>query len=67
MNKELAVSLYARDILSFGQARRVAGVSKRTFHELLGEHELPRHYTDPELTEDLEYAKSGDNSTDDRS
>lgn len=58
MKRELAVSLYAQRILSFGKARELAGVSKRAFHELLGEREIPRHYTEAELAEDLEYARS---------
>jgi predicted HTH domain antitoxin len=57
MKQELAVSLYARDILSFGKARELAEMSKREFHELLGEREIPRHYTEAELDEDLEYAQ----------
>ena len=57
MKEELAVSLYARDVLSFGKARMLAGLSKRAFHELLGEREIPRHYTEAELAEDLDYAE----------
>jgi predicted HTH domain antitoxin len=57
MKRELAVSLYARDVLSFGKARALAELSKREFHELLGEREIPRHYTDTELAEDLDYAR----------
>lgn len=56
MKQELAISLYAREILSFGKARALAELSKREFQELLGEREIPRHYTDTELAEDLEYA-----------
>lgn len=56
MKRELAVSLYARDILSFGKARALADLSKREFHQLLGEREIPRHYAEAELAEDLEYA-----------
>ena len=56
MKRELAVSLYARDILSFGKARTLADLSKREFHELLGEREIPRHYAERELAEDIEYA-----------
>ncbi|WP_254861644.1 UPF0175 family protein [Halovivax gelatinilyticus] len=56
VKQELAVSLYARDILSFGKARALAELSKREFHELLGEREIPRHYTDTEFADDLEYA-----------
>ncbi|ERH01871.1 MAG: UPF0175 family protein [Halonotius sp. J07HN6] len=57
LKKELAVSLYARDILSFGKARSLAGLSKREFHDILGEREIPRHYGDTELAEDLDYAE----------
>jgi len=57
MKQELAVSLYARGILSFGKARELAEVSKREFHDLLGEREIPRHYTETELDEDLAYAR----------
>jgi len=57
MKRELAVSLYARDVLSFGKARALADLSKREFHELLGERSVPRHYTEAELAEDLDYAR----------
>jgi len=40
LKEELAVSLYARDILSFGKARSLAGLSKREFDDLLGEREI---------------------------
>lgn len=56
MKQELAVSLYARDVLSFGKARELAEMSKHEFQELLGEREITRHYTEEELAEDLEYA-----------
>lgn len=57
MKQELAVALYARDILSFGKARELAELSNHEFHALLGDREIPRHYTDAELAEDLEYAR----------
>lgn len=57
IKQELAVSLYARDVLSFGKARTLAGLSKREFHRLLGEREIARHYTEEELDEDLGYAR----------
>jgi len=56
MKRELAVSLYARDVLSFGKARALAEMSKREFQELLGEREIARHYGERELEEDLGYA-----------
>jgi predicted HTH domain antitoxin len=57
MKRELAISLYARDILSFGKARALAEMSNREFQKLLGEREIPRHYGKQELEEDLEYAE----------
>jgi len=57
MKRELAVSLYARDVLSFGKARALADLSKREFQELLGEREITRHYGEQELEEDLDYAE----------
>ncbi|MFB6216921.1 MAG: UPF0175 family protein [Candidatus Aenigmatarchaeota archaeon] len=53
---ELAVSLYGRGALSFGKARRLAGVSKTRFQRELAERKVERHYTGKELEEDLEYA-----------
>jgi len=56
LKRELAVSLYTQDILSFGKARALADMTHREFHELLGERGVPRHYGDDELAEDIEYA-----------
>ncbi|WP_311173064.1 UPF0175 family protein [Halobellus ordinarius] len=53
---ELAVSLYGRGILSFGNARALADLSKREFHRLLGDRGVERHYTETELAEDVDYA-----------
>jgi len=57
VKRELAVSLYAQGILSFGKARELAGLSKRAFHDLLGDRKIERHYTGTELDEDIEYAR----------
>jgi len=57
LKRELAVSLYARGVLSFGRARQLADLSKRDFHRLLGERAVERHYTEAELDEDLGYAR----------
>jgi predicted HTH domain antitoxin len=57
MKRELAVSLYARDVLSFGKARALAEMSKGEFQELLGKREIPRHYGERELEEDIDYAE----------
>ena len=52
---ELALSLYAQGILSFGKARELADVSKLEFSLLLGKRNLPRHYTNEDLQDDLAY------------
>lgn len=55
---ELAVALYARDILSFGKARDLTGLGKYEFGLLLGRRNIPRHYGPEELQDDLTYAGS---------
>lgn len=53
---ELAVSLYAQGILSFGKARQLCGMSKFEFGLLLGKRGVPRHYFHEDLRDDLTYA-----------
>jgi len=55
---ELAVALYAQDILSFGKARDLTGLGKYEFGLLLGRRNIPRHYGPEELQDDLTYAGS---------
>ena len=54
---ELAVALYAQGILPFGKASELAGISRHSFADLLAHREIPRHYTEQELAQDLEYAR----------
>lgn len=54
---ELAVALYAQNLLSFGKARALAHKSKYAFGQLLGERGVARHYTREELDDDLAYAR----------
>ncbi|MCE4617476.1 MAG: UPF0175 family protein [Desulfurococcales archaeon] len=54
---ELALRLYEKGIASLGQARRIAGLSKWDFLELLAKEGVPLHYGEEELKEDLEVAK----------
>lgn len=56
--KELAVSLYAQGILSFGKARELANMDKLAFGQLLGNRNVPRHYGEEELKDDIAYARS---------
>ena len=52
---ELAVSLYAQQILSLGKAAELAGLSRWELNDLLARRCVPMHYTEAELTEDLAY------------
>lgn len=54
---ELAISLYAQGLLSFGKARELAGMGKYEFGRLLGERDIPRHYGREEIDEDVAYAR----------
>jgi len=56
LRAELAVALYAQGILPFEEASELAGISRQRFADLLAEREIPRHYTELELAQDLEYA-----------
>jgi len=57
LRRELAVTLYREEMLSFGKARELAGLSKYDFGQLLGERSVERHYGPEELAEDLRYAR----------
>jgi len=55
---ELALAFYAQEVLSFGQAVELSGISRFEFGDLLSRREIPRHYTDEDLELDLNYARS---------
>ena len=57
LRTELALRLYEKGIASLGQARRIAGISKWDFLELLAREGIPLQYGEEELKEDLEVAK----------
>jgi predicted HTH domain antitoxin len=57
LREELAITLYREGILSFGNARELAGRTHREFQTLLGDRGVERHYTSEELAEDIEYAR----------
>ena len=56
LRAELAIALYAQSILPFGKASELAGVSRYKFADLISERGLPRHYSEDDLAQDLEYA-----------
>ena len=57
LTTELALSLYAQSILSFGKAREMARLSKHEFGVLLGQRGIPRHYESDDLQDDVAYAR----------
>jgi predicted HTH domain antitoxin len=57
LRSELAISLYAQAILSFGKSAELAGMSRYAFAEIIGDRGIPRHYTDEDLAQDSEYAR----------
>ena len=53
----LASKLYEKGVLSVGQAAQMAGLSKRTFMELLGRYQVSvLNYPAEDITQDLENA-----------
>ncbi len=58
LRQELAVALYAQDILSFGKARELAEMDKYEFGQLLSRRAVLRHYSSEELDDDINYARS---------
>jgi predicted HTH domain antitoxin len=57
LRTELAIALYAQGILSFGKATELSTFSRFAFAELIGERNIPRHYTADDLAQDLAYAR----------
>lgn len=54
---ELAIALYSQGILPFGKASELSGRSSFAFAELIDQRNIPRHYTEDELTQDIGYAR----------
>jgi predicted HTH domain antitoxin len=55
--EKLALALYQQGVLSIGRARRLAGVKRWHFEQLLADRHIPRHYTETDLQDDLGYAR----------
>ncbi len=56
--KELAIALYNRGVLSLGKARLLARMTRWQFGQLLAERQIPRHYSEADLEDDLRCAGS---------
>lgn len=57
--REIALKLYARQIFTFGQARRLANLPVWEFQQLLGQHHIERHYNEIDLAEDINTIEVG--------
>jgi len=57
LRSELALALYSQKILPFGKASELAGLSRFAFGELATSRDIPRHYSEEELAQDLDYAR----------
>jgi predicted HTH domain antitoxin len=53
LQQELAVFLYAKNKLSFGQARKLAGVDFLQFQELLFDNDVPLNYGVSDFEDDV--------------
>ena len=56
LRQELAVALYAQELLSFGKAAELAAQDRFRFAETVAQHGIARHYGEQELKEDITYA-----------
>jgi predicted HTH domain antitoxin len=59
IRQEIALQLYAQNVFTLGQARRLANLSVWEFQRLLGQKKISRHYSERELTEDIETIGAG--------
>ena len=50
---EVAVALYAREILTLEQASKMAEVGQLKFQQILGERKIPMHYSKEDFEEVL--------------
>ncbi len=55
---EMALALYAQNLLSSGKACALARLTRWEWEELLSKRQIPRHYCEADLTEDLAHAQS---------
>jgi predicted HTH domain antitoxin len=57
LQKELALALYKRGILSSGKACALAGLSRWEWIEFLGKRKVSRHYNTGDLEMDVAHVK----------
>ena len=54
LRRELAICLYAKQLLGFGKARELAGLSAWEFHALLADERVPHNYGVDDAAQDLD-------------
>ena len=64
IRQEIALQLYAQNIFTFGQARRLANLSVWEFQQLLGQQKIERHYNEADLDQDISTIQAGFGSRD---
>lgn len=57
LRTELALALYQQQMLSLGKASELAGLSRSAFGDLLALRDIPRHYSEEDLAQDISYAR----------
>ena len=57
LRHELAVALYAQEILPLSKAAELAGFTRETFAELVARRGIPLHYSEEDLANDIAYAR----------
>jgi len=58
LRMELALGLYSQDLISLGKAAELAECDRFHFSVELARRKINRHYSEDELAEDLQYARS---------
>ena len=58
LHKELALALYQHGMLPSGKACALAGMTRWEFDEFIGRYKICRHYSENDLKEDIDYARS---------
>jgi predicted HTH domain antitoxin len=59
IRQELALQLYSQEIFTLGQSRRLAGLTVWKFQQLLGQHQIQRHYNETDLAQDVDAIEMG--------
>jgi predicted HTH domain antitoxin len=59
IRQAIALQLYAQNIFTLGQARRLADLSVWEFQKLLAQHKIQRHYNEADLEQDIQEIQTG--------